>query len=404
MKRALHVDRTSMSRQKMTQETLPALSRAQRFQQLRKRLVQLRQVSTFEKVIVANSVIILLTTVAGWWITQHGPEPYHYLIDTIFIALAALLGMGMNFLFLRAAFGPLNSLLVTIHAVKRGNLDARASARESDTDILALAGAFNAMLDRLEQARYDAAGRVLRAQEEERRRLALELHDQTGQSLTALALHAEAIVQRLKGETSPAALQARFQAERLTLLAQKTLEEVQALSRQLRPPMLDDLGLAAALRWLAEDAGERLNVQTQVHFENSPALPQALTPDEPERLPGEIETALFRIAQEGLTNAVRHGQAKRVQIRMCRQETAISLYVEDDGTGFEPLGSEQPAMNGAGRQGVGLEGMRERAQLLGGALTIHSRPGHGCQVAVSIPLAQAPVAPVQEEPGTVPLL
>jgi two-component system sensor histidine kinase UhpB len=393
-----------MSRRKMTQGTLSALFPAQCFQRLRKRLVQLRQVSTFEKVIVANSGVILLTTIAGWWITQHGPEPYHYLIDTVFIALAAILGMGINFLFLRAAFGPLNSLLLTIHAIKRGDLEARAEARESDTDILALAGAFNEMLDRLERARYDAAGRVLRAQEEERRRLALELHDQTGQSLTALALHAEAIVQRLREETSPAALQARFQAERLRMLAQTTLEEVQALSRQLRPPMLDDLGLAAALRWLAEDAGERLNVQVQIHFESSPALPLAVTPDEPERLPGEIETALFRIAQESLTNAVRHGQAKNVQIRICRQEGAINLYVEDDGTGFELLRSEQSSNNGAGRQGVGLEGMRERAQLLGGALTIHSRPGRGCQVAVSVPLTQPAFAPVQEEPGAVPLL
>ncbi|HEX6777571.1 MAG TPA: ATP-binding protein [Ktedonobacterales bacterium] len=373
------------------------LSSARRFSRLRRALVRLRQVSTFEKVIVANSVVILLTTIAGWWITQHGPEPYHYLIDTIFIALAALLGMSINFLFLRAAFGPLHSLLLTIHAVQRGDLRARAEARESDTDILALAGAFNAMLDRLEETRYEAAGRVLRAQEEERRRLALELHDQTGQSVTALALHAEAIVQRLKGETNPAALQARFQAERLTLLAQKTLEEVQALSRQLRPPMLDDLGLAAALRWLAEDAGERLGVEVDITMEQSAALPPEGMPDELERLPGDVETALFRIAQESLTNAVRHGQAAHVQIKMCRQGAAIRLFVEDDGTGFEILGGDKPAMSRAGRQGVGLEGMRERAQLLGGALTIHSRKGHGCKVTVNIPLTQPPFAFVQGE-------
>ena len=368
--------------------TEPALPSARRFQRLRSTLVRLRQVSTFEKVIVANSVVILLTTIAGWWITQHGPEPYHYLIDTLFIALAAILGMVINFLFLRAAFGPLNNLLLTIYAVKRGDLSARAEARESDTDILALAGAFNEMLDRLEEARYDAAGRVLRAQEEERRRLALELHDQTGQSLTALALHAEAIVQRLKGETNTAALQARFQAERFTLLAQKTLEEVQALSRQLRPPMLDDLGLAAALRWLAEDVGERLGMEVQTHIESCAALPLESQPDEPERLPGEVETALFRIAQESLTNAARHGQAKHVQIRICRQETAIGLFVEDDGIGFEPAQDRKPAESGASRQGVGLEGMRERAQLLGGTLTLCARPGQGCKVAIHIPLTQ----------------
>jgi len=372
-----------------------------RFERLGKSLARLRQVSTFEKVIVANSTVILLTTLAGWWVTQRGPEPYHYLIDTFFIALAAILGMVINFLCLRAAFGPLNNLLLTIHAVQRGDLAARAEARESDIDVLALAGAFNEMLDRLEQARYDAAGRVLRAQEEERRRLALELHDQTGQSVTALALHAEAIVQRLKGETNPAALQARFQAERLTLLAQKTLEEVQALSRQLRPPMLDDLGLAAALRWLAEDAGERLGVEVQVRAESCGALSPEALPDEPERLPGEVETALFRIAQESLTNAVRHGQAKRVRMLLSRHEASISLFVEDDGMGFESVKETVSAANGAGRQGVGLEGMRERAQLLGGTLTIHARPGQGCAVAAHIPCTRP--AFTQDEMDSAPL-
>ena len=132
------------------------------------------------------------------------------------------------------------------------------------------------MLDRLEDMHRESAARVLRAQEEERRHLALELHDQTGQSLTALALHAEAIAQRLEDEHSTNANQARQQVEQLGLLAQRTLTEVQELSRQLRPPLLDDVGLEAALRWLAEDASERLKVEVTVRIETAQLLSSTL--------------------------------------------------------------------------------------------------------------------------------
>jgi two-component system, NarL family, sensor histidine kinase UhpB len=365
--------------------------------------------SIFEKVILANSAIILLETIAGWWITQHNPETYHYLIDTGFIALAALLGMTLNFLILRAAFAPLHGLLTTIQAVEAGDLDARAVARARDAEVWTLARAFNAMLGRLSLARHDAAGRVLRAQEEERRRLALELHDQIGQSLTALTLHAEAIAQRLAGETSSVAGQAHRQAERLTTLAQRTLAEVQALSRQLRPPLLDDVGLRAALRWLVEDVSERFGVRVQVRDERSSA-PSGDAPlgaggqategaeaasvpmqplEEQERLPGEVETALFRIAQESLTNAIRHGHAQQIAVTLWQGQAEVTLTVADDGKGFAPQSGEAPEGRQGVGQGVGLEGMRERAQLLGGTLHVRSHPGHGCVVRVQVPLPSA---------------
>lgn len=345
--------------------------------------------SIFEKVIVANSAIILLETVAGWWITQHNPETYHYLIDTAFIALAAVLGMTINFLLLRAAFAPLHGLLTTIQAVEEGDLEARAVERESDAEVWALARTFNAMLDRLAQARHEAAGHVLRAQEEERRRLALELHDQIGQSLTALTFHAQALRERLATEAGRVTEHVQRQAERLIGLAQRTLAEVQTLSRQLRPPLLDDLGLVAALRWLADDVQERFGIPVHVQVSLAGAQRAAdadVTPaahlTDLARLPGEVETALFRIAQESLTNAIRHGQAGQMHVTLWRQETQARLTVADDGTGFTP--SIEAA------RGVGLEGMRERAQLLGGTLQVRSRQGDGCVVCVEIPISRAP--------------
>ncbi len=336
----------------------------------------LRSFTTFEKVIIANSAVILLGTLAGWWITQHNPETYHYLIDTGFIAFVALAGLTINFVLLRAAFAPLRGVLATMRAVERGDLTARAEAYPNDADAAALARGFNAMLDRLEAARHEMAARVLQAQEEERRRVALELHDQTGQSLTALTLHAEAIAQGLSAAQSPEARErARLQAERLSALAQRTLAEVQALSRQLRPPMLDDLGLAAALRWLGEDASERLGVAVRVRLRSQ----------EDERLPGEVETALFRIAQEAVTNAVRHGRARTVWIALRRLDGAVALTVADDGGGFA-------AQMAPSYSSMGLEGMRERARLLHGMLVLRSAPGRGCVMRARVPLFTQDVA------------
>jgi len=380
------------------------------------------RVSTFEKAILANSVIILLDTIAGWWITQHNPEAYHYVIDTSFIALAAVVGVIVNFALLRAAFAPLRAVLTTIRRVEDGEVEARVAEGSSDADAQTLAHAFNAMLDRLALARDEMVARELRAQEAERRRLALELHDQMGQSLTALTLHAQVIAQRLAGEPGETAAQARAQTERLIALAERTLAEAQALSRQLRPAILDDLGLAAALRWLADDAQTRLGVSVQTRIrderlavgedegaetQGDPAREDDVAAGEGTgtgRLPDDIETTLFRIAQESLTNAVRHGQARRARIHLRLTPSAITLTIGDDGCGFdpalrgqltEPVAKIGGRAEGADRQGsllaqpgIGLAGMRERARLIGGALAMRSQPGQGCvvRVAVALPL------------------
>jgi two-component system sensor histidine kinase UhpB len=269
------------------------------------------------------------------------------------------------------------------------------------------------MLDRLTRLRDETSGRVLQAQELERRRLALELHDQTGQSLTALSLHITAIAARLDGDTSEAAVQARAQLGRLNTLAQSTLRDVQALARQLRPSLLDDVGLVAALRWLAQDGSERLGMQVSVRLGGAAvtvahqlrALPRsALLPAEESdgdggleaaeaaRLPTEIETALFRIAQESLTNAVRHGRASRVALLLRQMPSQVSLLIADDGRGFNVRQEQERQRPGEERRGMGLEGMSERARLVGGHLAIRSRPGRGCAVRVSIPLSNVPGA------------
>src|SRR5438270_1356205 len=156
------------------------------------------RLSLFEKVILANSIMLVGEALAGLWITSHALEAHHYLIDTSFIVLAVLLGLLINVLLLRASFRPLFSLLSTIRAVSAGKTDERARISQSDAEISELAQTFNGMLDRLEITRREQGILILQAQEEERRRLALELHDESSQNLTALLIHIEILSQSLQ--------------------------------------------------------------------------------------------------------------------------------------------------------------------------------------------------------------
>ncbi len=190
----------------------------------------------------------------------------------------------------------------------------------------------------------------------------------------------------LEQERSTNANQARRQVEQLGVLAQRTLTEVQELSRQLRPPLLDDVGLEAALRWLAEDASDRLKVEVTVRIETLSQLNAAddLTSTEsdmPVRFLADVEIALFRIAQESVTNAVRHGHAACITIDLFSTVSDVVLQVTDDGSGFD---TTTTSSTGSGNVSVGIEGMRERAQLIGGRFTLCSRQGHGCMVSVSV--------------------
>src|SRR5216683_8165673 len=157
--------------------------------------LQRLKLSLFEKVIAVNSFMLLCEALAGLWVTSHNLEAHHYLIDTSFIVLATLLTLLINVILLRASFRPLFSLLRTIRAVSTGDTHLRASDMPADSEIGELACAFNSMLDRLEAARRERAMLILQAQEEERRRLALELHDESSQNLTALLIHTEILSQ-----------------------------------------------------------------------------------------------------------------------------------------------------------------------------------------------------------------
>jgi signal transduction histidine kinase len=220
---------------------------------------------------------------------------------------------------------------------------------------------------RLEDLRNELFHRTVRAQEAERQRIARELHDETGQTLTALGMGLRGLVETANANPVKAAQQ----AIQLESLAMKGVEELQRLVGGLHPPQLDDLGLLAALRSYANEINRRFSLEVNI-----------LTAGPGPELPPDVRIVLFRIAQEAITNIVRHAQASRVTIRIDRCDASLKMQVEDNGSGFDV---DHTLRRGLERPCLGLLGMMERATLVGGTCTIRSSPGQGTCVEVSVP-------------------
>jgi signal transduction histidine kinase len=237
-------------------------------------------------------------------------------------------------------------------------------ARFTDND-LRLAETFGSRasvaVDLSQRIARDAFRRVVEAQELERRRLARELHDETGQALTSILLGLKSLEDALGADDARAAV------ADLRELVVATLQDVRRLAVELRPKVLDDFGLVPALERLAESFADQTEIE--VRFETGLG---------DERLAPEVETALYRIVQESLTNVVKHAHARVVSIVLARKTDAVALVIEDDGRGFDPADTREG--------GFGLEGMGERIGLLEGRLQVESRAGAGTTIVAEVPL------------------
>lgn len=211
---------------------------------------------------------------------------------------------------------------------------------------------------------------VWKVQEEERRRLARELHDGLGQTLTALTHQLERIQRESAGPEGQAGDPKARLADAVEL-ARSALRETRELSRLLRPPVLDDLGLLPALSWLARTLGERTGLTVEL-------LASGLE----ERLETEMETLVFRTVQEGLTNVLKHAGTRRAEVRLARRGRSLEISVTDTGQGFDAAVLE----SSDGAAGSGLRGMRDRLELFGGRLTLRSAPGAGTVLTAVVPL------------------
>ncbi|HEX9399036.1 MAG TPA: ATP-binding protein [Anaeromyxobacter sp.] len=221
----------------------------------------------------------------------------------------------------------------------------------------------NAQLREREEDRSQLLGKLITVQEDERKRIARELHDETSQGLAVLAMGIEGAQDALRSGKTP-------RLDEVKALAVRTLEDVHRLILDLRPSVLDDLGLLSAIRWYAERHLESRGISVRCEF------------GELRRLPPEMETALFRICQETMSNVARHSQATAVLVQVGVEGGEVVVEIEDDGKGFE----REAVARREGRRSWGLMGIRERAEILGGVARVESSPGQGTHVEVRIPL------------------
>ena len=280
-------------------------------------------------------------------------------VDELAVLLAGLIVMlVVDLMLLRQALAPLGRLAKVMEAVDLLRPGPRADGLDgSSREVLALAEAFNEMLGRLEDERRESSGRVLAAQEAERLRIARELHDEVGQTLIAVALRAEHAAGRT-GEAHP-------EFAELAEIVQQSLADVRRISLELRPGTLDELGLINALISLCARVDEHSSMRVHRELEGPP----------PHFSP-EVELTVYRVAQEALTNAMRHSGASDVTVSLTRTDHTCVLSVSDNGRGLPPDMIE----------GGGLTGMRERALLVGADLDIDSAAGAGVTVTLRIPL------------------
>jgi two-component system sensor histidine kinase UhpB len=324
--------------------------------------VQWNRVSLLWRVFGANAAVFVAAFATLAWapVTVHRvATPGELLV--LFIGLVLMLAVDL--LLLRRAFGPLRRLAAALRTLDPAQPGRRAVLiRRSAGETLAVATAVNAMLDRLEKERRESGRRVLAAEERERSRIARELHDEVGQTLTAIALRAERAAADLGSQTRA-----------LTEVAEtalRGLEDVRRIGRELRPEALDDLGLVNAL----------ITLCTRVDRQQGLRVSRDLEWQLPELLP-EVELVIYRTAQEALTNALRHSGATHVGVSLNLQGPEVVLVVSDNGRGLpEPVDHTEPVHES------GLRGMRERAAMIDAQLEIHPATPSGTEIRLRIPV------------------
>ena len=311
--------------------------------------------SLFRRVFLLNAVLLVGAgvLVALSPITVSTPVQ---VFDEVVLGVGILLLLAANYLLLRPAFRPLERL-----AERMRNVDLLRPGRRLEPsgspEIVELVRTFNEMLERLETERRESGRRALAAQEGERQRIAAELHDEVGQSMTGVLL----LLEQLALEVPVARRDVFAEAQEAT---RDSVDEVRRIAQELRPELLEHLGLVSALKSLATRFTEQAGLELEWDFART--LP-TLTPD--------AELALYRVAQESLTNVARHAEARRVWLSLQAGRQSVVLRVVDDGRG----------MNGRSADGGGLRGMRERAVLVGAALAIKPARTGGVEVRLEVP-------------------
>ncbi len=314
----------------------------------------MRKPSLLTQVLLINSLLVAVVAVGA---TAFAVNPDGGTIQGggLVLTLGILLTVLANSFLLRRRFAPLERLIASMEQVDLSAPGVRAADRRLDSsDVVRLNAAFNRMLERLEAERRAAASGVLRAQEQERHRLARDLHDEVNQALTAIVLRLQALMHHAPPELERELRETKW-------LAAQAMDELLHLARELRPTALDDHGLLPALHAQVRDFGERTGIDAE--FRRYGVIP---------KLSDEQQLVIYRVTQESLSNVAQHAAAHHVRVELSFTGRTV-LRVRDDGRGFSPM---TRARNG----GLGLSGMRERALQIDGRLAIRSDARSGTQV------------------------
>ncbi len=313
----------------------------------------------FTEVLALNAAMVAFATALTAIVTGLDWDRAEILFPLV--AVTAGVTCLLNVALLRRRFNPLEDLIDEMEKVNLSrpgaNLPPGIDGKAETEEVERLEIAFLRMMRRLEAERRRASNAALSAQEEERARVARDLHDQVNQSLTGVLL-------RLEAARTAAPPELEEEIAETSVLAHQAMDELLAVARQLRPTALDDLGLSAAIAGQIEQLG---GGEVEATFEVEGEV-GGIDPD--------IQLVTYRVAQESLGNAIRHSGARHIDIRLRRAASEVELTVKDDGSGF--------TFDDA-TSGLGLGGMRERAILVGGDLKIESRPGHGTSVRLTVP-------------------
>ena len=325
----------------------------------------MRRRTLLVQVLVANLLLVTVATIAAALVAGTGDLAEDSPAGIV-LGFAVALTVLVNVFTVARRLEPLERLADDMERVDLSRPANRLPVQRATgpEEVQRLQHSFLRMLERLETERRRSSSIALEAQERERTRLARDLHDEVNQSLTGLVLRLEAARAKAPPELAD-------ELAETSALAKQAMDELVALARQLRPTALDDLGLKAALASQAEELERQSGIATSFGAAG-----------DVNDLPDDVQLVLYRVAQEALANAARHAGAESIVVRLARQNGRVELTVSDDGSGF--------AFDDAD-SGLGLEGMRERALLVGGELRIESRPGHGTRVRLVIePLPSAP--------------
>ena len=327
-----------------------------------------RGLTLLKKTLIVNSSVVLLGAIAGTHLTRVWAERHSGVtLALAFFSCGAVITIVANYLAFWDHFRPLVELSRALEAIRAGQ-EARSAIRGvRAADFGEVLASVRTLLERIEDDSLQFSARLLGSIESERQRIGRELHDNTSQIIAAALLSLGLLERQLPADATAA----RDALATARNLVQCSLDQLRAVIYDMRPAMLDDLGLVAALRWYVKARVEPSNVRVMMRLEETAGRP---------RPQPTVEIALYRVAQEALANAVRHAQAGQIELGLVLKPGYAALTVFDDGKGFD--------LDEVRGRGLGLLSMRERVTQLGGQLNVVSERGLGTRVYAVIPLEQ----------------